>query len=86
VDCGRDPESGVRLQAFEALAYRQASPVLLYAVQDSVANESEVVVRREAVRAGMRWSALAPTLTELLRQLAHADPDEKIRQLSRSFA
>jgi hypothetical protein len=82
----RDPEAVVRLKALEAIAYRQATPVLVYALQDSITSETEVVVRRESVRAAMRWAALAPNLAAGLRELARTDPDQKIRELLRNFA
>nr|PZN20227.1 MAG: hypothetical protein DIU78_19645 [Pseudomonadota bacterium] len=80
-----DPAAMVRQRAVDTLGYRTVSPVLVYAVRDALSKEADVPVRRELVRAAMRWATAAPVLREPLMKLAQSDPDPKIRELLREW-
>ncbi len=77
----RDPSPDVRQSALETLSYRSPSPVLVYALRDRLQGEEVAAVRRNVVRAAMRWAHEAPALDSVLARLAKSDTDEKVRKL-----
>jgi HEAT repeat protein len=77
-----DPSASVRASALDAMMYRDASPVLVYAVRDLLAKEPNSEVRSGAIRVAARWASQAPALHASLERIAASDPDSQVRELA----
>lgn len=77
-----DSDTFVRRNALDAALYRDATEMLVPVVDRIAREEKEATVRREAIRALVRWNAKTGSAAPTLTWIAQNDPEGDLRKVA----